>query len=294
MDMLEYLVDEPANASGIPRWSVYHNAREKVIQKITGNPYFRGHYERVYGEYRHKYEPDKARAKIHVFCPPLLQYIRFALALAPPQPALRTSEFDVVIHPDDRLIDRRIYSAETVHKSLLQLCEFVRSNAKVGEPTDTVRLGVERESRCRYLAARFDQVWMDQRVAAVAADEYPRDLIDASDFFRESHEDGQIALMAIMAGPQVCDSITSIAPLVRPNHPVQELQIYKLEELADVTVKSNFRWKTRHFYWIDPPLETAEGTRPEPPGPSLRMGNSNSSSMEDVPVLPDQTLQSRY
>ncbi|CAD6581976.1 MAG: hypothetical protein ASARMPREDX12_000720 [Alectoria sarmentosa] len=294
MDMLEYLVDEPANASGIPRWSVYHNAREKVIQKITGNPYFRGHYERVYGEYRHKYEPDKARAKIHVFCPPLLQYIRFALALAPPQPALRTSEFDVVIHPDDRLIDRRIYSAETVHKSLLQLCEFVRSNAKVGEPTDTVRLGVERESRCRYLAARFDQVWMDQRVAAVAADEYPRDPIDASDFFRESHEDGQIALMAIMAGPQVCDSITSIAPLVRPNHPVQELQIYKLEELADVTVKSNFRWKTRHFYWIDPPLETAEGTRPEPPGPSLRMGNSNSSSMEDVPVLPDQTLQSRY
>ncbi len=60
---------------------------------------------------------DEPRAKIHVYCPPLLQYIQFALALAPPDEVFRTSEFNVVIHPGDRLLDRAIYSAEEGHEA---------------------------------------------------------------------------------------------------------------------------------------------------------------------------------
>jgi hypothetical protein len=69
---------------------------------------------------------------------------------------------------------------------------------------------MERE---RYLATRLDQVWMDQRVAALATDNHIHDAIDASKLFRHSKGDGQVALMVIMAGQPVCDNITLSALL---------------------------------------------------------------------------------
>ncbi len=69
---------------------------------------------------------------------------------------------------------------------------------------------MERE---RYLATRLDQVWMDQRVAALAMDNHIHDPIDASKLFRHSKGDGQVALMVIMAGQPVCDNITRLALL---------------------------------------------------------------------------------
>ena len=111
---------------------------------------------RDYGEYRNKSLHDEPRAKIQVFCPPLLQYIQFALALAPPDDGLKTCGFDVVIHPDNRLLDRGIYSTEEGHESLSQLYDFIYSNAESGEPIDGFMLGMERERLCRYLATRFD------------------------------------------------------------------------------------------------------------------------------------------
>jgi len=94
------------------RMSFHDKPRDKVIQRITDNFRFRLDYTCPYGEHRNQSVHDEPRAKIHVFCPPLLQYIQFALALAPPDEVFRTSEFNMVIHPDDRLLDRAIYSAE--------------------------------------------------------------------------------------------------------------------------------------------------------------------------------------
>ncbi|KAK3166814.1 hypothetical protein OEA41_009939 [Lepraria neglecta] len=179
----------------------------------------------------------------------------FALALAPPDDALKTCEFNVVIYPDNRLLDRGIYSTEEGHESLSQLYDFIYSNAESGEPIDGFVLGTERERLCRYLTTRFDQVWIDQRIAAVATDNCTRDPIGASKFFKESKEHSHVALMVIIAGRSVT-----------------VLQIYGLKEFNDVDDTSHFRWKTRYFCRIDSPYE----------GLSLRMWKSNSSNTEDI------------
>ena len=251
--VLASLADELEDTLELPSMSGYRNARKKVMQKIIDRSAFQTRYTCDSGEYRFPSSNDWPRAKIHVFCPPLLQYIHFALALAPPDPALKTCEFQVVIHPDDRLLDGAIYNVEEGHESLLQLDEFVRSNAEVGEPIDTFVLGVKRESRRQFLAARFNQVWMDQRITALALDKRTDDGIDASTFFRESQEAVEVALTVLMAGAQVCDDIAITAPLTGPDNPVQPYQIYRLEELADVDDTSLFRWKTRHFCRINSP-----------------------------------------
>ena len=131
---------------------------------------------------------------------------------------------------------------------------------------------------------------MDQRVSAIATDKCTRDPVGASEFFKESKEHDQVALMVIMAGPQVCNNITSTAPLVCPDNPVQQSQIYRLEEFTDVDDTSHFRWKIRPFCRIDSPYNGMEETRTEPPGFSSRMWKSNSSNTEDN-SLPDRTLQ---
>ena len=205
------------------------------------------------GEYRHC--GTKARAKIHVFCPPLLQYIHFALALASQNHRLKTHEFQVVIHPDDRLLDEGRYSVKEGRASLSQSYDYVYSRAQPGRPIDTLEPGtmLKLESRRQYLATRFDQVWMDQRITAIGMGDCTGDPIDASDFFKDSHEAAEVALAVIMAGPQVCDYITRTAPLIGPDNPIKSMQIYRLEELADVDDRSLFRWKTTHFCRINSP-----------------------------------------
>ncbi len=248
--MLTNLADELANLFKLPSMSAYHNARKKVISKVTDTGEFRFRYKYYHGEYKDK-SGDKPRAKIHVFCPPLLQYIHFALALASPDHGSKTGEFSVIIHPDDRLLDGELYSVEEGHESLLQLNDFVHSNAEVGEPIDTFIQDGKRESRRRFLATRFNQVWMNQRITALALDKRTGDPIDASEFFRESNEGAAVALTVIMAGSQVCDNITRTAPLAGPDNPVQPSQIYSLRQLADVDDTSLFRWKTTHFCRIN-------------------------------------------
>lgn len=117
------------------------------------------------------------RAKIHVFCPPLLECIYIALAIAPPDEGLRTCECQVVIHSDHRLHDKRIYSAEEARDSLSQLYNFVYSNPE-GELIDEIVLHTEHKRRLRFLAARFDKVWMDQCMMAISMNEDPRDPIN--------------------------------------------------------------------------------------------------------------------
>ena len=249
-NMLEYLSNALRDPFKLPDMNAYHNAREKVISKVTNHGEFPSRYKLFRGEY----EYDKVtRAKIHVFCPPLLQYIYFALALASADHSLKTCEFQVVIHPDDRLLDGKLYSVEEGHESILQLDDFVRSHAVLGEPADSPKPGVKRESLCRFLATRFDQVWIDQRITDFASDKPAGDEIDASKFFKVSKEAMGVALIVIMAGPQVCDHITRTAPLAGPDNPVQPSQIYRLEELAGVDARSLFRWKTRHFCRINSP-----------------------------------------
>ena len=253
--MLEDLADVLATPFKPPGMSGYHNAREKVISKATDNSKFRNRYRyNKNGGYKHRgYE---ARAKIHVFCPPLLQYFLLALALAFPDHDLKTCEFQVVIHPDDRLLAGGAYSVEEGRQSLSQLYGFLQS-VEPGRPIDTLEPGMELESRRQFLATRFDQVWIDQRVTVTAIescyDSCKDDPIDASDFFRESKEGVEVALIVVMAGPQFCEYITKTAPLVGPDNPVLPMQIYRLQELADVDDRSAFRWKTRHFCRIHPP-----------------------------------------
>ena len=181
----------------------------------------------------------------------MLQYIHFALALASPKNDLKSGEFEVVIHPDDRLLDGVLYSVEEGHESLLQLNAFVNSNTGLGEPIQALKEVVIREIRRRFLASRFNQAWMDQRITALALDKDGGDPIDASEFFRESKEGVAVALTVIMAGSQVCDNITRTAPLACPSNPVQPSQIYRLQQLADVDDTSFFRWKTMHFCRIN-------------------------------------------
>ena len=231
--------------------SAYHNARGKVISRVTGNANFRSQYKHLDGEYKDAFG-GPTRAKIHVFCPPLLEHILFALALASPDYCIGNSEFRVVIHPDDRLFDVNLYSAEERHESMLQLDSFVRSYAKLGDPVSP-SLDEEHESRCRFLATRFDQVWMDQRIMASASDKRMGEELDASELFKASKDASEVALMVIMAGPQICHMITRTAPLARPDNPVQPSQIYRLEELADVDDASFFRWKTTYFCRINSP-----------------------------------------
>lgn len=246
------LANELANPFMLPRMDAYHNARQKVISRVTDDRKFRSDFECVHGEYKGKYY-EKARVKIHVFCPPLLPYIHFALALASPDHGLKTCEFQVVIHPDDRLLDENIYSVEEGHESLSELSDFVRSSVRLGEPIDTFKLRGKYDNRRRFLADRFDQVWMDQRITALALDKRAGAPIDASEFFRESKEGIAVALIVIMAGPQVCDNIARTAPVAGPDNPVQPSQIYRLQELADVDDKSLLRWKTMHFCRINLP-----------------------------------------
>ena len=248
--MLSNLADDFANLFMLPGMGAYHNARQKVISKVTDNGEFRSHFNFIHGEYKTEYYK---KAKIHVFCPPLLQYIHFALALPSPGHGLETLEFEVVIHPDDRLLNGGLYSVEEGHESMLQLNDFVRSNAELAEPIDAFQLGVKRESRQRFLATCFDQIWMDQRITALASDKRTGDEVDASEFFRESKEAAEVVLTVIMAGPQVCDHITGTAPLVGPDNPVQPMQSYRLQELDGVDDRSLFRWKTTHFCRIYSP-----------------------------------------
>ncbi len=249
-NVLSNLANELANLRGLPGFGAYHNARQKVISKVTNDREFRSAFDDKDGEYKRKLSDD--RAEIHVFCPPLLQYIHFALVLASADRGYYP-QFQVVIHPDDRLLEEDIYSVEEGHESLLQLSDFLRSSAELGEPTETFKLGEQYESRCHYVAARFNEVWMDQRITGYGLDKRTGDPIDASEFFRESKEGVAVALMIIMAGSRVCDNITSTAPLAGPDIPIQPSQIYRLQELADVDDKSLLRWKTTHFCRINWP-----------------------------------------
>ena len=89
------------------------------------------------------------------------------------------------MYPNDRLLDEGIYSAKEGHISLLELSCFVRFSANLGEPIDTFKLGGKYNNRSRFLATRFDQVWMDQRITALGLDKRAGAPIDASEFFRE-------------------------------------------------------------------------------------------------------------
>ena len=252
-NMLLNLSNSLGDPLKLPDMNAYHNARKKVISKVTNDGNLANRLRSYAGEYYYKWGDEMTRAKIHVFCPPLLQYVYFALALASADHSLKTCEFQLVIHPDDRLLDSKIYSVEEGHESILQLDDFVRSHAELGEPADTFQPGVERESRCRFLATRFDQVWMDQRITDFASDKPAGDKIDASKFFKVSKETLGVPLIVIMAGSQVCDDLTRTAPLAGPDNAVQPSQIYRLEELAGVNEQSLFRWKTRHFCRINSP-----------------------------------------
>lgn len=128
LSRLANLADELGYPSTLPDIGAYYNAREKVVSKVIDNNAFSGRYYLSNGEYRNRINTE-ARAKIHVFCPPLMQYIKFALALAFRDHGLKTCEFQVVIHPDDRLLDGGLYSVEERRISMLQLNDFVRSNA---------------------------------------------------------------------------------------------------------------------------------------------------------------------
>ena len=234
------------------RENAYYSAREKMIQKIIGKEKFRWDYDCIHGEYRQKYQ--KWRAKVHVFCPPSLECIKFALALAPPDPIHNKTEFDIVIHLDDRLLDEGISMADG-KESLSQLDTIVCSYADLGNPVNDFHSLMAHERKCQYVATRFDQVFMDQRVTAMTTQGYRRDAVDAFEYFGEVAQDEQHVSTIIMAGPQVCRSMTSTAPLVPPDFPVQPGQIYNLVELADVDDKSRFRWKTKHFCRIVSPYE---------------------------------------
>ena len=249
MSRLGNLADGLGDLSTFSNLSAYYEAREKVLSKAVDSRGFQSEFCFWKGEYKAR-GSTQDRAKIHVFCPPLLQYIRFALALAYRDPGLKTCEFQVVIHPDDRLLDGALYSVEEGRISMLQLSEFVRSRAYSGElePIDS-----ENESRQHYLATRFDQVWMDQRITALGSNKPTGNEVDASEFFEASKEAVQVAFMVIMAGSQVCNNITRTAPLAGPDKPIQPSQIYRLQELADVDDNSLFRWKTTHFCRINSP-----------------------------------------
>ena len=227
---LAKLADEWGDPSKFADLSAYYEAREKVVWKTIDSRGFQSEFVSSKGEYTARSD-SQLHAKIHVFCPPLLQYIHFALALAYGDPGLEICEFQVVIHPDDRLLDGTVYSVEEGRISMLQLSDFVRHTAYLGgiEPTDS-----ENESRQHFLATRFNQVWMDQRITALGSNEPTGNEVDASEFFEASKEALQVAFMVIMAGSQVCDNITRTAPLVCPDNPVQPSQIYRLQELADV------------------------------------------------------------
>ena len=248
-NVLSNLAKEFEYLPGLSGFGAYHNARQKVLSKVTNDSDFRSafDYKPYNREYKRKLSDD--HAKIHVFCPPLLQYIHFALGLASTDNGRGIPEFQVVIHPDDRLLEEDKHSVDEGHKSLLQLSYFLRSSR--GEPTDAFKL--RGYIRGHSVAARFNEVWMDQRITASGLDKRTGDPIDASEFFRESKEGVAVALMIIMAGSRVCDNITSTAPLAGPDIPIQPSQIYRLPELADVDDKSLLRWKTTHFCRINLP-----------------------------------------
>lgn len=256
---LERLAEALKDYSQISRMNIYRNACDKIKQKIINTSHFRTRYPSIIGgEYRNTSCIDEPRAKIHVFCPPLLDYIHIALAFSPPDPALRTCLFQVVIHPDHRLRDEKVHSADEARESLSQLCDFVYSNGEqgLGEPIDDIVLPLERERRSRFLAARFDQVWMDRCMMAASMDERLSDPIDFSQIFREYQDDNSVQLMVVMAGPQVCNNITSIPPVAGPGYPMQPLQIYKLEKVSDGSEHSVIRWKTLHFGSMHRPHES--------------------------------------
>ena len=269
-DILLILANSLGDPYELPDMSAYHNAREKVISKVKDNANFRFRYKIRDGEYKQTVD-GKTRTKIHVFCPPLLQYILFALALASPDGCIKTWEFQLVIHPDDRLFDADLYSAEERHESLLQLDKFLRLHAEFLDPVDAT-LGEVHITRWRFLATQFDQVWLDQRITASASYKRTGDKIDVSEFFKESKEAHEVALMVIMAGPQICNDITRTAPLAGPDNPVQPSQIYRLEELAGVDDVSLFRWKTRYFCRIHSPQEVEERKRRDRNAVLSRMG----------------------
>ena len=233
--------------SKIIKMSDFQKACEKAMEKVIKQSSFQAKYTYDYGEYRHKSIDTELRAEVHVFCPPLLEYIHFALALAPPDELFKTSEFKVVIHPDTRLLDTKTYSVEEGHESMLQLQKFVDSNAEVKEPIDKIILPKESERRRGYLATRFDQNWIDQRVKATTDNESPQRAFDASEFFSAVKGYGHIASVVIMAAPQICDLITSSAPLAGSDRPIQQSQIYELEELSDGRSSSPTFWKAKYF-----------------------------------------------
>ena len=101
--------------------SDFQEACKRAIEKIINQSSFQANYICDYGEYRDTSIGTEPRAKVHAFCPPLLEYIHFALALAPPDEVFKTSEFKVVIRPDTRLLDTKTYRIEKGHERMLQL-----------------------------------------------------------------------------------------------------------------------------------------------------------------------------
>ena len=251
-DLSNFSKDHPA----------YGHVRQKVVQRMVDSTDFQASNSLDYGEYRHKNWEGSPRAKLHVFCPPELHYVDFALGLSPPDEIFKTCEFDVQIHLDLRLLDQDIRNAKEGRNSLWDVHEFVRLHADIGEPIDSFKLGTERMHRRQFLAARFDQVWLDQQVEILATGKTIRDPPSASEFFEASKEHVAVAMIVIMGCPEVCKRITSTAPLVSPDTPVQEHRIYRLEEFDKVDHASQLRWKTKHFcqfgsHWLhtlNPPV----------------------------------------
>ena len=92
--------------------SDFQKACKRAIEKIINQSSFQATYIYNYGEYRDTSIGTEPRAKVHAFCPPLLEYIHFTLALTPPNKVFKTSEFKVVIRPDTRLLDTKTYHIE--------------------------------------------------------------------------------------------------------------------------------------------------------------------------------------
>ena len=238
-----------ADASKIAGMSDFQRVCKRATDEIINQSRFQARYALDYGEYRDRFTDAELRAKVHVFCPPLLEYIVFALALAPPDEALKTSEFKVVIHPDTRLLDRKNYTMEDGHESMSQIDNFVNLNRELKEPIDEFVLPEESERRQGYLATRFDQIWIDQRVTAMTQNKYPQMPMDAFQFFNTLQGAGQIACIIIMAAPEICDLLMSSTPLVGPDGPIQlqQSQIYELEELSGAQNSSPTQWGIKRF-----------------------------------------------
>ena len=252
-EILESLADELSDVPSTLGASTHHNARKKVVRRLTNSPDFQAQHSCDYGRYMRKHFEGSAQAEIHVFCPPLLQYVIFALTLAPPDDGLKACELDVIIHPDIRLLGGENYSKKEKYECLLQLQYFISPIAELEETTNGFVLGEEQEQRRQLLAARFDQVWLDQQAMASATDKAQLDVPSASEYFKATKEHRAAALLIVMGCPEICKRVTSTAPLVSPDNEVQDCHIYRLEEFEDVDNTSYLRWNAKEFCRVDTP-----------------------------------------